>query len=173
MGDDRTGDDVQHRATQKASVHARDETQSGPADNMLRGTISAILDETAAVKADFCQVCLELIDMANAERCGLARRKSRSSSNANGSSFSMRGRWERTFTTCIRDHTIYRKEPVWNGLLLYVRSRWLQVSESPCSPMVQAPGCWRESCWRLRASFIRCTIQPVTRCACMSTGPLT
>ncbi len=97
MGDDRTGDDVQHRATQKASVHARDETQSGPgkelgADNMLRGTISAILDETAAVKADFCQVDLELIDMANAERCGLARRKSRSSSNANGSSFSMRGR---------------------------------------------------------------------------------
>ena len=62
------------------SVHARDETQSGPgkelgADYLLHGTISAILDEAAGVKAVFYQVDLELIDMETDRKAWFGQKK--------------------------------------------------------------------------------------------------
>ncbi len=62
------------------AVHARDETQKGPgkelgADYMLRGSISAILDEAAGVKAVFYQVDLELIDVESDRKAWFGQKK--------------------------------------------------------------------------------------------------
>jgi len=62
------------------AVHAQDETQKGPgkelgADYMLRGSISAILDEAAGVKAVFYQVDLELIDVESDRKAWFGQKK--------------------------------------------------------------------------------------------------
>jgi len=62
------------------AVHAQDETQKGPgkelgADYMLHGSISAILDEAAGVKAVFYQVDLELIDIESDRKAWFGQKK--------------------------------------------------------------------------------------------------